>query len=673
MKKLLYGCAYYDEYMPEERLARDMRMMREAGMNLIRIAESTWASEEPREGGFDFSHVIRAIEAAKAEGISVIVGTPTYAIPPWLAAKYPEIIAVTEQGPGRYGARQNMDITNPDYLRHAERIIRKLMEAVQPYENVIGFQLDNETKHYHTAGPNVHQWFIDWLREQFGSIDAVNEAFGFAYWSNRVDCWEHLPDPSGTINGSYWAAFENFRHQLVTNFLLWQRSIVDEYRRPDQFVTHNFDFGWRGSSFGVQPDVDHDQAVKAVTVAGCDIYHPSQDALTGKEIAFCGSLTRCLKQENYLVLETEAQGFPQWTPFPGQLRLQAFSHLAAGANCVEYWHWHSLHNAIETYWKGVLSHDLRENRIYREAAVIGAEFARLSDQLVNLKKQNRVAILVSNPSLTAMGPAPMFPLPDYKTDYNDVVRQYADALYELNVEYDAIFPGSIGLSRYDLLIVPALYSAPEALLQELKNYAENGGTLLAAVKCGFTDEHVKVYHDQQPHLLHESFGASYQEFTVPGSAVLKADAGFPEASGLSPDGSIRVWMELLEPGEARTLAEIDHPAWSGYAAITENAFGKGTAVYAGCLMNDAWTKALVRHALARAGISTPYADLYPVVVKSGISEAGSRITYYLNFSGVSHSVPCASGGRELLADEEVAPGASLTLGPWDVKIIGQQR
>ena len=153
MNELLYGVAYYDEYMPYERLQKDMEMMRAANINVIRIAESTWASEEPENGVFNFTHVERALRAAQAAGISVIVGTPTYAVPPWLAAEHPEIIAVTPRGQGKYGARQNMDITSPAYRFHAERVIRRLMECVQKYPNVIGFQLDNETKHYNTCGP----------------------------------------------------------------------------------------------------------------------------------------------------------------------------------------------------------------------------------------------------------------------------------------------------------------------------------------------------------------------------------------------------------------------------------------------------------------------------------------------------------------------------------------
>ena len=141
--EMVFGAAYYEEYAQEERLEKDMRLMRDAGMNTIRIAESTWSVEEPRCGEFDFSHVTRVIEAAARYGINVIVGTPTYAIPKWLADLDPEIL-----GENKFGSRQNMDITNPTYRFYAERIIRELVLRTAGYPNVIGFQIDNESKHY---------------------------------------------------------------------------------------------------------------------------------------------------------------------------------------------------------------------------------------------------------------------------------------------------------------------------------------------------------------------------------------------------------------------------------------------------------------------------------------------------------------------------------------------
>ena len=512
MKELLFGAAYYDEYMPYDRLQQDVAMMKKAGINTVRIAESTWSTCEPQEGVFDFSHVERVMDAMEEAGINVIIGTPTYAIPTWMVKSHPDVMAETVKGRGIYGARQIMDITHPVYRFYAERVIRKLMECTAHRKCVIGFQVDNETKYYGTAGKNVQEKFVKYLRKKFNNdLDAMNHEFGLDYWSNRINAWEDFPDVRGTINGSLGAEFEKFQRTLVDEFLSWQADIVNEYRREGQFITHNFDFAWKGHSYGVQTDVDHPAASKALTIAGCDIYHPSQDDLTGKEISFCGDMTRSLKKDNYLVIETEAQGFPEWTPYPGQLKLQAFSHLASGADSVMYWHWHSIHNACETYWKGILSHDLQENAIYREVSQIGKSFEALSDKLIHLKKTNQAAIMVSNEALTALN---WFQIPGGKTSYNDVVRWIYDALYEQNIECDIIWTDETNLDAYKVIFVPALYSAPKEVFERLSAFAANGGTLVATFKTGFTDEHVKVNCDRQPAGLSECMGAWYDRFTA---------------------------------------------------------------------------------------------------------------------------------------------------------------
>ena len=309
MDKIMYGAAYYDEYMPVDRLEKDVEMMLAAGINTVRIAESTWSTCEPQPGKFDFSHVTRVMDAMEKAGINVIIGTPTYAVPAWLAKLCPDVLATTKNGRGVYGARQIMDITNGTYLFYAERVIRKLLEVTAQRKCVVGFQIDNETKYYGTAGENVQQKFVKYLRRKFNDdLSAMNREFGLDYWSNRIDAWEDFPDVRGTINGSLGAEFEKFQRTLVDDFLAWQAGIVAEYKRPDQFITHNFDFEWRGYSFGVQPMVNHLLAAEAVSIAGVDIYHPSQDELTGAEIALGGDMMRSLKQANYFVMETPGTG-----------------------------------------------------------------------------------------------------------------------------------------------------------------------------------------------------------------------------------------------------------------------------------------------------------------------------------------------------------------------------
>lgn len=671
MEKLLYGAAYYDEYMPYDRLDKDVEMMKKAGINVVRIAESTWSTCEPQEGVFDFSHVERVMDAMEEAGISVIIGTPTYAIPTWMVKSYPDVLATTVNGRGIYGARQIMDITHPVYLFYAERVIRELTKCTAKRKCVIGFQIDNETKYYGTAGKNVQEKFIKYLRNKFhDDLDALNAEFGLDYWSNRINAWEDFPDVRGTINGSLGAEFEKFQRLQVEEFLSWQAAIVNEYRREDQFITHNLDFEWRGYSYGVQPDVDHFRTARCLTIAGTDIYHPTQDKLTGAEIAFGGDMTRSLKGDNYLVLETEAQGFPGWTPYKGQLRLQAYSHIASGANSVMYWHWHSIHNSFETYWKGLLSHDFQENETYREACIVGNEWKEIGDHLVNLKKKNDVAVLVSNEALTALK---WFGIEAVSGDngkimYNDVVRWVYDTLYKMNVECDFLFPGSENMADYKMIVVPALYAAPDELLRRLDRYVREGGTLVTTFKTGFANENVKVSHEVQPHILRECMGYRYDQFTFPVDTGLQGEIAAKDGSD-----EAKVFMELLIPEGAQVLASYDHYNWNRYAAVTRNRCEKGYAYHIGCMTGEGVLKKVFLSALNDAGIRRETDCEFPMIVRKGVNDLGKTVRFYLNYSGQEQAeVPVCAGGRDLLSGDEIRKRERMTIPAWGLRIVEEE-
>ena len=658
MNHLLYGAAYYDEYMPYDRLETDMQLMKKNGMNVIRIAESTWSTLEPSDGVFDFTHLDRMLNAAARYDIKVIIGTPTYAVPTWLVKKYPDIMAITHNGQELYGRRQNMDITHPHYLEHAERMIVQLMEHIQGHEHIIGFQLDNETKSYDTAGPAVQNAFVAYLQTQFGTLEEMNHAFGLNYWSNRINSWEDFPDVRGTINGSLGAEFRKFQRLLVTNFLQWQADIVGRYRRADQFITQNFDYEWRDYSFGIQPEVNQFEASACMDIPGVDIYHPSQDDLTGAEIAFGGSVGRGMKKSNYLVLETQSQGNLSWLPYEGQLRLQAFSHISSGANSVLYWNWHSIHNSLETYWKGVLSHDLGENYIYRETVQIGKELAQIGNKLVNLRKKCDVAIMINNESLTGFQ---WFPI-SKKLAYNDVVRWLYDAFYRMNIECDIVHSTETNLQDYKVLVVPAMYSATDETLKRIDEYVAAGGHLLTTFKTAFADEYLQVAADIQPHILHTCLGVTYQHFTTPQNVTLAGSiaAGTPTVSE---------WMELLEPDTAEVWAAYAHPHWGKYAAVTHNRYQRGTATYLGCFFDGIALENIITHLWNELGLTLPDCH-FPLIHKSGVNDEGKQIDYYLNYSDeeISFTWPDANG-IELLSASHVKPGTNLSVSPWNLVIL----
>lgn len=700
---ILFGAAYYDEYLMMkgiDRVDEDMRMMKDAGMNLIRIAESTWSTMEPQPGVFDFTHVDRALDAAHRAGIAVIVGTPTYAVPAWLVKMHPDVLAVTPAGAGKYGARQIMDIVNPAYRFYGERAIRQLISHVADHPAVIGYQVDNETKYYDSVSPDMQALFVKYLREKFDDdLAAFNSHFGLDYWSNRIDAWEDFPDVTASINQSLRGEFDRFRRAQVAEFLAWQADIVREYAKEGQFVTQNFDFEWRGYSYGVQPAVDHFKAGEAVDVMGVDIYHPTEDDLTGKEIAFGGDMTRSAKDgANYLVLETEAQGQHGWLPFPGQLRLQAYSHLASGADCVEYWHWHSIHNSFETYWKGVLSHDLEPNPTYREAGVFGREIAAkgVGERLIHLKKRNKVAIMVSNEALTALD---WFQIetgfPGGGTlKYNDVVRAVYDALFELNIECDfvPVAASAERLVKYAMVVTPALYCAPQETIDTLRGYVREGGHLVSTMRSFVADDETTVWADRAPHNLTDVFGVAYNQFTRPKNVPVEfADDG---ALAGTPAADAQALIELLTPVDdaVETLASYGHYAWKDYAAVTRHAFGAGDAEWIATMFDADAMRAILREAVAHAGVEVPGAALAGrLVVRQGVNDAGETVTYLFNYSAepvaaaspvageiVVAPLPIATEGTideaaaaalPRKAGETVAVGDELAVGPWNLMVI----
>ncbi|MDD6572607.1 MAG: beta-galactosidase [Thermoflexaceae bacterium] len=657
--RLYFGAAYYDEYMPYERMDTDMKMMQDAGMNVIRIAESTWSTWEPQEGVFDFTKLKGMLDCAYKHGISVIVGTPTYAVPTWMVKKHPDILSLTHSGQCLYGHRQNMDITHPDYLFYCERIIRKMMEVVSGYDNVIGFQIDNETKPYDTCSERAQKMFVRGLKEKYPDIEEFNREFGLDYWSNRINAWEDFPDVRGTINGSLGAEYKKFQRKLVTDFHKWQAGIIREYIKDGQFITHNFDYEWRSFSFGIQPEVNQFDSAKCMDVAGCDIYHPSENELTGAEIAFGGAVAYALKKDNYLVLETQAQGSFGWLPYKGQLRLQAYSHIASGANSVMYWHWHSIHNAIESYWKGVLSHNLKENATYREACIIGREFERIGSHIMNLKKNCDVAIMVSNDSLAGFEE---FPVND-KINYNDIVRWIYDAFYRMNIECSLINSDEKELSAYKVVVVPAMYSAGAETIENLRNYVKNGGNLVMTYRSLFADEQIKIYPDDQPYGMTDVIGATYDQFTKPVDVRLKG-RGF---SGV--DSEVLYWMELLIPGECEVWASYSHKYFQEYAAVVHNRFGKGTATYIGCHMDTESLENVIERVLETADIQKPRIQ-FPLIRKTGINDFGKKIHFYLNYS--SNEISFFNDeieGKDLLTGKYAGKNENITIEPWNLVMI----
>jgi len=673
---VLYGAAYYNEYMPgvqAARLDKDVSLMKAAGLSVVRMGESTWSLWEPEDGQFDYAWMDRVVDAMGKAGIKVILGTPTYSLPAWMAHQHPEILARYSDGrENSYGMRQNMDTDSPAYRFYAERLIRHIVAHYKDNPTVIGWQLDNETSSYGAANPDVFIGFQHYLEKKFVTPEALSKAWFLNYWGENLHTWEDLPTRDGTISTGYKLEWTRWSQMRVTDFLHWQAALVRECAGPRQFVTTDY-----GSM--MRPDVNEEAIVESLDIPADNIYHGTQDHYDGATQSIQGDFTRSLKHSNFLITETNAQTTDwssafQFPPYDGQMREDVYTHLSNGANMVEYWHWASIAANQETYWKGVLSHDLEPNRAYAEVSRTAHELQKVGTHLVGLKIHNQVAILWSRDSFNAISFMPFTSnasmpwLPGRSSaDYNSLVKQMHRSLYDLNIGADFVFPTTQDFSAYKLLIVPALYISDDALLQRISDYVKNGGHVVMTFKSGFANENSAVRWVRSPGPLREAAGFSYQEFSnLEHPLALKGD---PFHAG--DENKVDHWAEFLMPEHAKAIAYYDHPFFGKWPAITENDFGTGTLLYEGTYLSDALQTAVLKTALQKAGLTGPDQQLPAAVhVQHGVNRLGKHIHYYFNYSGAPVGVAYSYGaGTNLLDGKPVAHAQQLTLAPWDLAII----
>jgi len=340
---------------------------------------------------------------------------------------------------------------------------------------------------------------------------------------------------------------------------------------------------------------------------------------------------------------------------------------------VEYWHWASIAANQETYWKGVLSHDLEPNRAYAEVSRTAHELETIGPHLVGLQIHNQVAILWSRDSLNAIsfmpftssGPQWSFASPT--ADYASLVQQIHHSLYDLNVGCDFVFSDTRDFSAYKLLIVPALYIADDALLQRISDYVKNGGHVVMTFKSGFANENSAVRWVRAPGPLREAAGISYQEFSnLEHPLALKDD---PFHAGT--ENQVKYWAEFLVPEHAKAIAYYDHPFFGRWPAITENSFGSGSLLYEGTYLSDKLQTNLLHDSLDKLGLIGPDQQLPASAhVQHGVNRLGKRLHYYFNYSNTEVKVSYAYlAGINLIGGRQVASGDRLTLAPWDLAIV----
>ena len=665
-----FGADYYPEHWPEQRWAIDAELMKEAGFNTVRLAEFAWSRLEPTPGEFDFDWLDRSITVLADHDIQVVLGTPTASPAPWVMSMYPDAYLQAQDGHVcTYGNRREYCPTHAGY-RERSRIVTEAM--AQHYVNnpaVIGWQTDNEFGS-RCFCPICRRSFQNWLKEKYGTLDALNDAWGTIFWSHVYTEWSQIPvpvnttgrGPAGSPNPGLGLDYYRFMSDTYVRFQDEQLDILRHWC-PQHFITHNL-MGFNYdliNYFDLAADLDFvtwDNYQRMQWTLGVPIV-PSWPALGHDTM-------RGLKGKNFWVMEQQS-GSGGWDTVgeavkPGELSLWAYQAIAHGADGMIFFRWRTARFGTEQYWHGILDHHGIPGRRYDEVKKMGLEMAKIGDQIAGSQVEADVAMMLSYDSRFAFQIQPNNPGFDYRVHFNDVYS----ALYSNNVAVDVVAPGA-DLGAYKLVIVPAIYVLDEGFADAIAAYVKAGGTLVVTARSGVKDGCNNVVNMKLPGLLAAVCGVEVEEYD---SLSLERSQPLKFADeALDPDGHslARAWCDVLEPTTAETVAAYTDDFYAGRAAVTANRYGDGTAFYVGTFGNGALYQALAPLWCAAAQIGAIPLSVEGVEI-SRRRQGEKEIWFVLNHTAEAQKIDLPDGLIDML-DPGQAVGNSLTLSPRDVRIL----
>ena len=693
-RRILVGAAYYAEYQPSDRLEVDLDLMVDGGFGVIRVGESVWSTWEPREGQFDLDWLAPVLDAAFARGIAAVVGTPTYAVPPWLRKAYPETAAHVRTGVAApYGARQDANYAHPTFRRLAERVVRAVVGRYADHPAVIGWQVDNEPGHKILHNPDVFAGFLAHLEKTYGNAEELNRRWNLTYWSHRIDDFSELWTPDGNTTPAYDLAWRRYQATLTDDLIAWQTDVVRSLARPDQFVMTCI------APHHVGQDVT--TIARPLDIAGVNIYYqaqaglerPGADGLEGGIApdfvpwagpafpAWQADIARGIRDEPFLVTETNAtsiggtgDNLPCWD---GQWRQAAWLMVARGARLLEYWHWHTLHSGHETYWGGILGHSLTPGRTYAELSAVACELGALTDDLAGLTAASDAGLLVDPASRWALefqGPlsGAVHSWSGDRTSFDRIVAACYRGLFDAGLAVDVVAPSQLPAdpsamaARWPVLVVAAYYAAHDGTLDLLGRYAAAGGHLVLTPRTGYATEEAVVRPVVAPGTLRGPAGVHYLEYTNLPDPVPITGEGW--------SGCATAWADGLVPDDADVLAGYDHPHLRRFAAVTTRAHGAGRVTTVGTVPDRALGAALGRHLAATSLPVDPWRDARPetVTVHRALDAEGRTLRVVHNWSWQPAALPLPVDGTDLVGGQLLPAGTALELGPWDVRVVRER-
>ncbi len=653
---LALGCDYNPEQWPEEVWAQDVDLMREAGVGFATVGVFSWALLQPAPDTFRFDWLDRVLDLLHAGGIAVDLATATASPPAWLSRAHPQTLLVDHSGRRLHpGSRQNYCPSSPVFREHAQAMVEALATRYAGHPALALWHVSNEL-----GGHNIHCYcevsaaaFRNWLRERYGDLQALNTAWGTAFWSQWYHDWEEILPPRQTTtfaNPTQALDFARFSSDEVLAGFVAERDLLRRLS-PGVPVTTNF------------------MVMPAVT--GMDYWHwaPEQDLISqdhyldGRldpagaqpaELAFCGDLTRGLADGGPWFLMEHSTSAVNWQPVnfakaPNQLLRNSLGHVARGADAVGFFQWRAGAAGGEKWHSALLPHAGTDTKIWREVVELGAVLGR-AGELAGSRVEAGAAVMFDWQAGWAWDQS------SHPTGFAYTEQPLAvhHALWRLGITTDGVRPGA-DLSAYRLVVVPTLYLVDDETVRRLTDFVEGGGQLVITFCSGLVDADDHVRLGGYPGAFRQLLGLSSEEI-------------FP----LAPDTAVRIegpdaawsggtWTELTRLDGAEAIARYQDGPVAGQPAVTRHPVGRlgGAAWYVGTALDEPSLGALLDRVRQAADLHPPVEAPPGVEV---VRRRGAEASYLFVLNHTRNAVTVAASGYDLVSEAEVGGGLTVQAG-----------
>ncbi|WP_246943826.1 beta-galactosidase [Bacillus pinisoli] len=575
------GVDYYPEHWPKDMMDQDLQGIKGLGSNMIRIGEFAWHLMEPKEGEFDFSFFDEVIKKAKEQGLYVMFGTPTATFPAWLAAKYPSILSEDESGNVRvFGGRRQYCFNSDVYRKYSAQITEKLLNHYRDEEAIVAWQIDNEFGH---EGSDMcycekcHNAFQHFLAKKYESIDQLNETYGTIFWGQTYNDFSEIPVPKKTItthNPSLQLDWARFRSHSVNSYAHEQTQIVRSLKGEHQLVTTNVSGGFFHKWF------DHEENVKLMDFVSYDnypVWGGLAEPIPPAAIAMTHDFNRGLLGKNYWIVEelmgAQGHNIIGYLPRPNQAKMWSYQAFAHGCTDLLYFRWRGMTKGAEQFCYGVVDHDNKYGRKYKEVQSVFTDIVQYENVLQS-PIAAEVAALYDYDNIWSW----RFQQQSADFDFtNELLRLYTP-FFKLNTPIDVISTNR-DFSTYKVLLVPALQIIDRDLGEKLTEFAANGGTIIFSFRAGLKDKTNNVHFKlTSPGYIAEACGIEISEIEALSSGQYVPLKGVGSKEGKT--ATCGVWRDILTPTTAEVLYKYEDPFYPE-AAITKNDYMEGTVYYVG--------------------------------------------------------------------------------------------